>query len=233
MSDTTFESTVSTVLGEFLSHHGFRLVASSEDNGNGESNVVFESSECKLRFYDSLRNGETNCLIGKTDAPNDADWSDKQSTAWYYVRQLLEIGKGLSLKEIQKLTGPPVSGRKKQLIQIRDLLKSGFDKALKKLRETPKINVKIQALSISEAAQIAIEEGNVIEEISEGWTRVNQVVHMRNKMSLTVRERIQREVPSLRYCVSKRTPHSPPTEGFISDTDNVGISFPGEQASRE
>ncbi|MHB8386563.1 hypothetical protein [Metallibacterium sp.] len=84
----------------------------------------------------------------------------------------------------------------------------------------------IQSVSIASAVQIAIEEGNAVEEISTGWTKVNQVVHMTDRMSPVVRQKIEREVPTLRYWESVATPQNPATEGFISDQDKVGLSFP-------
>jgi hypothetical protein len=86
--------------------------------------------------------------------------------------------------------------------------------------------MKIQSVSIASAVQIAIEDGNAVKEISEGWTKVNQVVHMTDKMSPIVRRRIELEVPALRYWESVATPQNPATEGFISDQDKVGLSFP-------
>jgi hypothetical protein len=86
--------------------------------------------------------------------------------------------------------------------------------------------MKIQSTSIADAVQIAIEEGNAVKEISEGWTKVSQVVHMTSKMSPIVRQRIELEVPALRYWESVATPQNPATEGFMSDQDKVGLSFP-------
>lgn len=84
----------------------------------------------------------------------------------------------------------------------------------------------IQSAFIDNAVRIAIEEGNSVKEISEGWTKVNQVVHMAKKLSPKVRQRIEREVPALRYWSSTATPQNPATEGFMSDQDKVGLSFP-------
>ncbi|GLQ51350.1 hypothetical protein ACFFJT_09105 [Dyella flava] len=86
--------------------------------------------------------------------------------------------------------------------------------------------MKIQSVSIASAVQIAIEEGNAVKEISEGWTKVAQVVHMTGKMSSDTQRRIESEVPSLRYWESAATPQNPAAEGFISDQDKVGLSFP-------
>ncbi|GAB2576716.1 hypothetical protein ISP15_17985 [Dyella jejuensis] len=87
--------------------------------------------------------------------------------------------------------------------------------------------MKIQSVSIASAVQIAIEEGNAVKEISEVWTKVNQVVHMTGKMSAATRLRIKSEVPALRHWESAATPQNPAIEGFMSDQDKVGLSFPG------
>lgn len=75
--------------------------------------------------------------MGRADASDAAAaMSNKRRNGWFYIRALLEIGKGLSLEELQKMVGPPV-GREEQLLQLRQLLDSGFEKALAKLhRET-------------------------------------------------------------------------------------------------
>ena len=129
-----FKDLVSSVLGDFLSKHAFRFAESHSDVSSNLVDIVFESDQSKLRFYDSRRAGEVNCLVGRVDASNESDWTDKRS-GWYYLRGLLEIGKGLSLEELQKLVGPPVTDRREQLVQLRDLLDSGFEKALLKLQE--------------------------------------------------------------------------------------------------
>lgn len=129
-----FDSLISEVLGDFLAEHGFESVSSQATQDGSFFDVIYESTECKLRLYDSRRGGEINCLMGAVNAPNDGDWTTRENRSWFYIRDLLEIGKGLSLEELQKLAGPPVSGRKEQLIQLRDLLVSGLDKALRNLR---------------------------------------------------------------------------------------------------
>jgi len=135
MSDE-FKALIPSLLGHFLSRHAFHAVRSSVDNAGNTVDVVFESNQCKLRFYDSKRGGEVNCLLGRIDADNESSCTDKGS-GWYYLRELLEIGKGISLEEVQKQVGPPVSGRREQLLQLRELLEGGFEKALGKLSECP------------------------------------------------------------------------------------------------
>ncbi|MDW2982550.1 MAG: hypothetical protein WBG81_12880 [Rhodanobacter sp.] len=83
---------------------------------------------------------------------------------------------------------------------------------------------------ILRAAKIAMEDGNYIVEISDGWSKVQQVAHMGRELSPTTKQRIKLELPSLRYWNSPKTPHNPASEGFISDDEKAGISFPKLEA---
>lgn len=76
------------------------------------------------------------------------------------------------------------------------------------------------------AVQIAISDGNSIKEISDGWSKVKQIVYMNRKLTPLVRNEINRRVPSLRYWVADRTPHNAAEEGYICDDYQVGLSFP-------
>lgn len=79
---------------------------------------------------------------------------------------------------------------------------------------------------IDRAVQISIAAGNTIKEISDGWSMIQQVVHMTSGLSVDVRDEIQCQVSTLRYWSTDRTPHNPAEEGFICDEYHVGISFP-------
>lgn len=85
--------------------------------------------------------------------------------------------------------------------------------------------MKIQSIPITKAVQIAVEDGNTVEEIV-AWTKVRQVVHMKERMSVTVRSRIEQLGMELRHWESLRTPQNPAIEGFICEEDNVAIVFP-------
>jgi len=84
----------------------------------------------------------------------------------------------------------------------------------------------INCQHIDRAVQVAVNAGNSIQEISTGWSKVKQVVHMSRPLTADVLRDIQSEVPSLRYWSSARTPHNPAEEGFTCDEDEVGLSFP-------
>ncbi|SIT35878.1 conserved hypothetical protein [Paraburkholderia ribeironis] len=86
--------------------------------------------------------------------------------------------------------------------------------------------MKIYCQHIDRAVQIAANSDNSIQEISTGWSKVKQVVHMSRPLTADVLREIQTKVPSLRYWSSERTPHNRAEDGFICDEDEVGLSFP-------
>ncbi|MRD46976.1 hypothetical protein GHT07_06785 [Caenimonas koreensis DSM 17982] len=79
--------------------------------------------------------------------------------------------------------------------------------------------------AIDRAVQIAVEHGNDIAEISEGWTKVRQVIHMRDPLSDDVRARIAGN-SELRHWLVTPTPHNKAEEGFTCDRDQVALTFP-------
>lgn len=79
---------------------------------------------------------------------------------------------------------------------------------------------------INHAVAIATVAGNSIKEISDGWSKVDQVVHMSGSLTTDVRQFIEKEEPSLRYWSTERTPHNPAEEGFTCDEYKVALSFP-------
>lgn len=68
-------------------------------------------------------------------------------------------------------------------------------------------------------------EGNHVEQVSTGWTKVREVAHMANPMSDELRARIL-ETTNLRFWFSEATPHNKAEEGFTDDLEKVSISFP-------
>lgn len=83
----------------------------------------------------------------------------------------------------------------------------------------------ILSTAVEQAAAAAIADGNSVAEVSEGWTKLRQVVHMRDRLSQRVRELLFAD-PRLRYWSTEKTPHNKAEEGFTSDADKVSISFP-------
>ena len=83
----------------------------------------------------------------------------------------------------------------------------------------------IFSTAIEQAAAAAIADGNPVAEVSEGWTKMRQVVHMRERLSQRVRDQLAAD-PRLRYWSTDKTPNSRAEEGFTSDADKVSISFP-------
>lgn len=78
--------------------------------------------------------------------------------------------------------------------------------------------------TIIKAVQCAITDGNEVAEISEGWAKVKQVIHMRRPLTKTVREQIAHS--GLRYWSTEPTPHNKAEEGFTDDAERVAMTFP-------
>lgn len=79
---------------------------------------------------------------------------------------------------------------------------------------------------IDYAIALAKSKGNSINDIVDGWSKVEQVIYMSSPLTNEVRQLIETSEPSLRYWNAERTPHNLAEEGFICDEYKVGITFP-------
>jgi len=86
--------------------------------------------------------------------------------------------------------------------------------------------MKIECIHIEDLIQIVNLSHSDIKDVSKGWSKVKQVVHMKKKLSNGQREKIAEEKPSLNHWVSKKTPHNPAEEGYTCNSCNVAIAFP-------
>ncbi|NNE64670.1 MAG: hypothetical protein HKN34_11355 [Gammaproteobacteria bacterium] len=85
-------------LDDFILDLNLKLVDfRTKENGN-MTIAVYEASGFKLYFYESLREGEINCLVGKTYA----DIQDTNDGNWFYVNAILSKGSQLSVEELLK-----------------------------------------------------------------------------------------------------------------------------------
>jgi hypothetical protein len=83
----------------------------------------------------------------------------------------------------------------------------------------------IKSTVIEQAVQLAVAIGNEVVEVSEGWTKVEQVVHMKRPLVASVREALMGE-SRLRHWTIDPTPHNAAEEGFTDDATKVAITFP-------
>lgn len=83
----------------------------------------------------------------------------------------------------------------------------------------------IKSSLIERATQAAVSHGNAILEVSEGWSKMNQVVHMRSPLTAELKLAIS-SIATLRYWLSPPTPHNASEEGFTDDGERVAIAFP-------
>ena len=81
------------------------------------------------------------------------------------------------------------------------------------------------SVAIDEAVSLSESEGNAMREISTGWTKVREVVHMSGPLADSVKSRLAAD-SRLRYWATQRTPHNQAEEGFTDDVEKVSISFP-------
>lgn len=83
----------------------------------------------------------------------------------------------------------------------------------------------IQSVAIEKAVHIATSGGNEVAEISEGWAKVRQVVHMRRPLTKSLRDALAVDT-RLRHWSAEATPHNKAEEGFTDDNTRVAIVFP-------
>lgn len=76
----------------------------------------------------------------------------------------------------------------------------------------------------------AIQLGARVSEVTEGWSEVNRVVLMADRMpTITTTHAVDK--PGVRIYKSHGTPHNGPDEGIICDVCGVAVSFPIGSAS--
>jgi hypothetical protein len=80
---------------------------------------------------------------------------------------------------------------------------------------------------INLAISLALAEGNVLMEISTGWTEIRKVAQMRDPLSESLRSSLL-GIPGLRFWTVRPTPHNRAEAGFTDDLERVSISFPME-----
>ena len=89
--NTTFVAKVEAVVGPTLSSHGFVLDDSytgSDEGGRELSIAYYRNAECKLQIYQWAREGETNCMIGLLDAPNEFGLLSK-TKRWQFLTRFV------------------------------------------------------------------------------------------------------------------------------------------------
>ena len=78
---------------------------------------------------------------------------------------------------------------------------------------------------VDRAISLAEEAGNAVVEISTGWSKMREVVVMRDPLTNPLRCEIQK-IKGLRGYRYAGTPHNRAEEGFVDDNEKVEISFP-------
>ena len=85
--------------------------------------------------------------------------------------------------------------------------------------------MKILSTAIQDATKECERNGVHVIEISEGWSKVRQFVHMATPLSPNLRTHLAAD-PRLRAWRTSATPHDKAEEGFTDDLEQVAITFP-------
>jgi hypothetical protein len=83
--------------------------------------------------------------------------------------------------------------------------------------------------AIDEAVSLAEADGNKVKEVSTGWTKVREVVHMEHPMSAQLMARLS-SMAQLRGWAVEPTPQNKAEQGFTDDAEKVSISFPAAES---
>lgn len=76
----------------------------------------------------------------------------------------------------------------------------------------------------------AVQLGAKVSEVVDGWSKVNRVVLMTDRMPAETAAHAVNK-PGLRVYKNHGSPHNAPDEGFICDACGVAVSFPVGDAS--
>jgi len=74
--------------------------------------------------------------------------------------------------------------------------------------------------------KLALDDGNRVKEVSEGWSKAKQVFFMEKNLTYELKNKIEAQMPKLEYWKDPGSPHNEPDEGFFCNECTVGISFP-------
>lgn len=80
-----FSDHVQAIIGPVLADRGFtgEDIDDSPDQWGRERHIVYyRSNDCKIQVYESAREGEVNCMIAPSDAPNE--WG-LDSKSWHFL----------------------------------------------------------------------------------------------------------------------------------------------------
>lgn len=76
------------------------------------------------------------------------------------------------------------------------------------------------------ALQFAFNAGNEIQETSKNWTSEKKVIHMKGKLSESLKAKILDRIEQLEYWQDDGSQHGLPREGFYCNKCEIRITFP-------
>lgn len=132
----SFVDEVKDIVGPVLANKRFALVDSfsgSDRGGRRLSIAYFRNGDCKIQVYSWEREGETNCMIGLLDAPNEFGLLS-DSGRWQFLTRFVERP-DLPLAEIASRARAEYENRANPLEWVSDRIDRFYDVALAGMKE--------------------------------------------------------------------------------------------------
>jgi hypothetical protein len=130
---SNFSDEVQEIVGPQLSAMGFVLdqIDDGTDGPDGGGRalrvVYYRGSDVKIQIYESIREGETNCMIGALDAPNE--WGLRNpSKKWQYFTRFVQFP-DLPLKQLVKQARANYDSYANPLFWVLDRIEKHYEAA--------------------------------------------------------------------------------------------------------
>ena len=123
-----FSRDVQVIVGPLLEELGFtvdEIDDSADEGGRSQHVVYYRSNDCKIQVYQSSREGETNCMIGPLNVPNEFGLRAKK---WQYLPRFAPRP-DLPLEELVRVARAEYDAYANPLEWVRDRILKYYDAA--------------------------------------------------------------------------------------------------------
>lgn len=128
---SNFVAEVEAIVGPVLSRRGFLLndsFSGSDQGGRELSIAYYRNGDCKIQIFSWEREGETNCMIGLLDAPNEFGLLS-ETKRWQFLTRFVKRP-DLPLSEIAEKARLEYESYANPLEWVRDRIDKYYDIAL-------------------------------------------------------------------------------------------------------
>jgi len=123
-----FKNKIELFLKDFFTERSFRYEKSVVQDGGNKEVIYYRSKLCTLAFYQSIRNGEVNCMVNFINGGSN----DIEEKGWIYINSFLGEGVSLSVDELLARVPNVPRSFDEQLKEIVNKLLRKFDFAANK-----------------------------------------------------------------------------------------------------